>query len=149
MKTEKSPLRLTEGQRRSLCAGLQIIEEKLRILKLLAENGSYSGEMFRLQMDLDDQDLQQLARVRTNILGHIRVIKEELHLPSSNNRFSDSIRATEGYLWAMLRDEMSDKLKRYGKVDQNLSAVLDPEIRRIIEQLNRLSRMVSAPDKRD
>ena len=79
---------LTGAQRRTLSISLQLLEEGLFFIQLLASNGKYKGELFSLEVDLDKEQLRCLNEVIKKILSRIHYLKEKFNLNGRAKRLS-------------------------------------------------------------
>jgi hypothetical protein len=129
---------LNESQTRSLSVGLQLLEEELFIIQLLTGNGRHDGQLFSLDMDLTEDQQRALEKLTKNVLSHIHELRERFDLEAKTKKLSNRIMGTGSYLWAVLCDQKSDKLSRYGVVSRELSGMLDPALDQILEALQKI-----------
>jgi hypothetical protein len=140
---QKQEYRLTETQKKSLSIALKMLEERLFLFRLLLNNDSYSGVMYRLKVDFSNAQKEQLNAHFDRILKGIEHLKSKFNLSVIQETLNEQILSTTTYLWTVLEDEKSRKLKRYGKVNTRLSKELDPLLQQLIDDLNALNRSVN------
>ncbi len=138
---------MSAAQRKSLSIALKMIEERLFLFVLLSERGSYEGIMYRFKTDLSDQEKRAFRSIVERILRQIETLKTRFGLQAVGENLSDQILASATYLWTVLEDEKSKKLKRYGTVHSGLKQELDPALQGIIDDLNELAGLIADAKK--
>ncbi len=134
---------LNAAQRKSLSIALKMIEERLFLFRLLWEQGTYSGILFRFQVDVSPQQRRAFDAISRRILKHLSDLKQRFGLSEVSEKLSDQIMSSSTYLWTVLEDEKAAKLKRYGSVDEALKRNLDPALQCIIDDLNELTGLIT------
>lgn len=139
---KKTSSTLNEAQKRSLSVSLQLLEEELFTIQLLAANGRYIGQLFSLDVDLNGDRRQNLQKMINRVLSHIHDLKERLDLEVKTKKLSRRLMGTGSYFWSVLCDQKSDKLRRYGAVSKGLSGMLDPALDQILEALQKMVEVI-------
>ena len=140
-KTEKHLL--NEAQRKSLSIALKMIEERLFVFRMLMEQDGYLGTMYRFRVNLAPEEKKAITQLFDRTLKNIAALKSKFGLKAVTEELTDQIMGTVTYLWTVLEDEKSRKLKRYGSVHPELKKALDPALQKIIDDLNEISRRLS------
>jgi hypothetical protein len=135
---DKKPPPLNESQKRSLSVSLQLLEEELFIIQLLAGNERHDGQLFSPDVDLNEIQQRALEKLIRNVLSYIHDLRQQFDLEVKTKRLSSRVMSTSGYFWAVLCDQKSNKLTRYGAVFQGLSDMLDPVLDQILEALRKM-----------
>lgn len=121
---------LTEAQRRSLAAGLRIIETEIAwIEKLLG--WTYRGVAVWFVDDLSDPVRQRLQSGIDEARGLIRGLHENLGCPAEEMAKSRWIGGRLTTLWVVAEECQSRYLRGYGEVGADVPAVIDPLARRL------------------
>lgn len=134
---------LNDAQRKSLSIALKMIEERLFAFRMLIEQNGYQGTMYRFRVNLDSEEKAALNRLFERTLKNIAHLKSRFHLHPVSEELNDHILGTVTYLWTVLEDEKSRKLKRYGSIHPGLKKALDPALQKIIDDLNEISRLLN------
>ncbi len=140
---KKPEYALTDAQKKSLGIALKMLEERLFMFRLLLKEDAYSGVMYHLKIDFSREQKKQLNAHFDRILKGIEHLKSKFNLSPVNETLNDQILSSTTYLWTVLEDEKSRKLKRYGRVDAQLAKELDPLLHELIDDLNALTRSVN------
>lgn len=139
--TKRSSL-LNEAQERSLLVALQLLEEELFMIQLLTDYGKYEGKLYTLQIDMDGKQCQALKQQIKIILSQIQELQKRFGLKVRTKKLSRRLESTESYFWSILRDQKSQKLKRYGAISNELTDILDPALDMIIEGLQKMAAVI-------
>ncbi len=140
-KLSENKTMLNAAQKRSLTIALRLIEERLFDLQLTLKHRSYQGILFRLEIDLSEEQISLISDNIENIFRIIRRLKKDFHLQAEKKMFSSSILGTSSYFWTILEDEKAKKLVRYGSVHPQLSERLDPSLETLTSALYELARL--------
>ncbi len=141
IKTEKHLL--NEAQRKSLSIALKMIEERLFVFRMLMVQDGYQGTMYRFRVNFTPEEKEAITQLFDRTLKNIAALKSKFGLKAVTEELTDQIMGTVTYLWTVLEDEKSRKLKRYGSVHPELKKALDPALQKIIDDLNEISRRLS------
>jgi hypothetical protein len=63
----------------------------------------------------------------------VAAVVQEFELQPQDEEIGGRMRAEMAVAWSDLHEVLSKKLRRYGKVDPELSETLDPHVRRLIQ----------------
>lgn len=119
---------LNFAQRNSLTLGLRAFEGHLRQADAWLEGEEEHGILYRRSLDLTPER-RAAARARiAAALAQIAALAERFDLPVTEDNLEATITSQMSADWANLCDTRAAKLRRYGRVDPQLTACLDADM---------------------
>lgn len=129
---------INDAQRRSLSVSLQLLEEELFFIQLLADHGTHHGHLLSMEIDVNAEQRRRLHQEIKKVLLHIQHLKEAFELETKSEKLSKRVMSVESYYWSVLCDQKSGKLKRYGDISEGLPGILDPTLDQIMGVLRKM-----------
>ncbi len=136
---------LNDNQLRSLQIALRVFEERLRQADAILQDVPADGILYHSVMPLTPERRAEAGRLIHAALVEVTALAETLSLESEAEDVSATIRAMMDESWADLLDARAAALRRYGAVDPDLAAALDPPV----EHLATIALALSALMKTD
>jgi len=133
---------LTEAQRRALSVTLRLVEERLRELGALAEEGSAHGVLYTVIDDLTTDLRKQLGSFIQEGIQTIETLKRELKLDVDVMYKSRTIAGSLAWLWEIVLSLTAKRLRGSGEVDPALAEFLDPQLKTLAQRLVEMERCV-------
>ncbi len=124
---------LNEAQRNSLANVLRTFEESLHQAEAWLDGAEEGQILYHRKLYLGEEKRQEARQKIAQALAEISAVAENFELKARQENASSLVYSQMSHLRADLMDSTSDKLRRFGKVDPRLSAVLDPAIERLFE----------------
>ncbi len=134
---------LSQTQKNSLAAILQLIEKNLYNVRLQLKAGEYNGVVYSVKIEISPCQLDKICNKIKQIEDEILFLKERYDLPVKERTLSKQLMSLSSYFWSVLIDKKTEKLKRYGAVPDQLKTELDPHIDSLISLVNGLSEIVT------
>ena len=128
--------KLNDPQRRSLQNILMSMEqlvERSRELRARAGHGDEDGVLIKRQARLDDKRQGELKQLEEATLAQLKVMRDEFDLQRTVEDLRHKLHVEFSVLWDDLADERSASMTRYGTVDPDAAATLDPAVERLAE----------------
>jgi len=139
--------RLNRDQKRQVSTTMVLVDESLALCKRLLRQGSKQGLLYTLQDDLSPSQkaclwshLQKMHDVLSQLDGEWRLT----HRVSSLTR---EIAGELSYLWIIIEECASHRLRGYGPVDGSLKAELDPRLLQLIESIRAIEHIMGRPEQ--
>jgi hypothetical protein len=127
---------LNEPQRRSLQISLRAVErliDQCRQMRAVATRGDEAGVLLLRHAALSEAELAELQRLEEAAMKQLRLLRDAFALEPETEDLRRHLQSAFSILWADLKDERPEKLVRYGALDPNASAVLEPAIQKLVE----------------
>jgi hypothetical protein len=128
---------LNPNQKRALRVTLEVVEDELRYLTELSHNHE-EGLFSYLMDDLAENEKHLLDEKIESLNGHLGYLKGLFGLGQKELVLRWIVKATAAYLSIQLEEVMSDQLKGYGEVAEELEQTLDPilnQMRSILREM--------------
>ncbi len=126
---KKEELHLEEAHKRGLTSALLYIEELLSEIESALHNKK--GVFFESINNLNSSQNEKIKYKKKEMLQEIEKIKETLQLEKKEIISSHTISSRCVAIWETLCDMESQKLKRYGTLQKEISDYLDPIIKNL------------------
>jgi len=131
---------LNGSQKFSVFVTLRALEERLHQADAWLRGEEEHGRLYHRTLTLSPEQRQQARQRIDEALRVIDDLASRLNLEATYDDAGGHIRAGLSESWANLCDIRSQKLRRYGKVQPALSAVLDEPV----EQLAQLALAIAS-----
>ncbi|MCX7670855.1 MAG: hypothetical protein N2439_12375 [Anaerolineae bacterium] len=125
---------LNPAQRNSLAIGLRAFEIHLRQIAAWLADGEEAGILYRRRLNLPAERRAALREQIALALAQIAALAERFGLTPAEESLESNMAALMSVDWANLCDLRSDKLRRYGEVDDRLADLLDADIAALAER---------------
>lgn len=132
----------TEAQRRALSVALRLVEERLRELEELTEEGSVQGALYTVIDDLTTDVREELYSFIQEGVRAIEMWKRELKLDGDVRYKSRTIAGSLAWLWEVILSVTAERLQGSGEVDPALAEFLDPQLKTLAKRLVDMERRV-------
>ncbi|HXH14110.1 MAG TPA: hypothetical protein VNP04_30640 [Alphaproteobacteria bacterium] len=137
--------RLNKNQQRQVSTTMVLVDESLALCKRLLRQGPEQGLLYTIQDDLSPSQkarlLSHLQEMR-DVLSHLDGQLQLTHKVSSLTR---EIAGELAYLWTIIEECASHRLRGYGPVDESLKAELDPRLVQLITSIRAMEHIVGRP----
>ena len=133
---------LNPYQKQSLTITLQMFEENLRRIQDVLQGNLPDGILYRYKLDCTHAKKAALEHLVQNGLELVAELAQRFELNPSEVDPLRSLNGTMSVSWANLIDTRSDKLARFGEVDDRLSGQLDPDVHRLASLALQIARML-------
>jgi hypothetical protein len=137
--------RLNKDQKRQVSVTMVLVDEALALCKRLLRQGAEQGLLYTIQ-----DDLSPLQKVR--LLSHIQEMRDvlsqldgQLQLTHKISSLTREISGELSYLWTIIEECASHRLRGYGPVDDSLKAELDPRLVQLITSIRAMEHIVGHP----
>jgi hypothetical protein len=128
---------LSGPQRRSISATLKMIEKSLNELgDLTGLQRSYYTTHFN--DPLNDLESQRVNNLISDIRGKINMMLEKYKLDKDEISMDQVLNSKKAYLWTILEDSTSKRMKGYGDFPESVKERYDEEIQEIMELVSKL-----------
>ncbi len=136
---------MKEAHRRSIRAGLKVVEERLgEVEEILL--GSNAGVTKGLAQDLSPRDAEAVLERTARLKGEVESLFRELGLERDEVSTRREVRGILVLLWEILEDMRPRKLGRYGKLAEEEAAHLGPYVERMLEEVEALLGLLEGGD---
>jgi hypothetical protein len=122
---------LNRAQQTSVEITLRMFEETLQQTLDWLGGEEVQGILFTKKFDLAPNRQELLRELIAEALAHIEQLKQDLDLKSQPVDLAQTLRGQLVVGWESLEDAKAARLRRYGDVDNRLSAVLDARLDRL------------------
>jgi len=119
---------LNPYQKNSLEVSLRSFEQNLLLIQGWIDEKDRSGILSSRKNSLTQEQRQEIHQKVVAALAEIAYLKAELGLAAETENVTDSIRGLMSLDWEGLLNSQSSKLKRFGKVNPEVPAIVDPPI---------------------
>ena len=133
---------LNPSQKRFLRATLGVIEDELRRLKGLLQEDQGERLFSHVRDDLTRGEKQLIHEKIDRLVDHLIDLKNSFNLDRSEFVLRLIVRAASAYLSIQLEGAMSDRLKGYGEISEDLKDALDPKLNEMISILHQVESVV-------
>jgi len=140
--TEKRAVEINKYQHRGLSVGMGLLDEALCEITQWAEGREFHSLVYREINDLDSDERSRILSLIAEIREVVSNLRDALQLTPHVIDARLRIQSHCSILWEQMCELESRHLRRYGEVSPGMADCLDPQIQRIIEHVNRLSRVV-------
>lgn len=138
---EKKEL-LPPNHRRSISTMSQIVEQEVNtIIDLLRRNRMDDVSVSVSERYNDEQRRRMLEKI-TALKKYNEEFFKEFNLQQMSFAESQLVRSKAVYLWTVLMDSKSRKLRGYGKLSSQLASALDEHIERMLLLLDEFSKNI-------
>lgn len=132
------------GQKRTIETTLSMLDETLCGYEEWAKGREIHSVLYHEQNTLSSCQRNVLSS-ETEVIKEILVeLRNTLNLEGQTRIAVKAIRAHCSVLWMNLTELRADNLRRYGKLSPGLSEYLDPQIARLIIQVNKIRLILDA-----
>jgi hypothetical protein len=122
---------LNEAQERSIHIVMRLIEEKMKSVERLLEQGDQQGVTFQVTQDLTPDMVRTLHATVPEVYALLKEICERFSLAAEIKPVSREVLKGLPELWVMLEESDSRNLGRYGDVDPRVGPLLDPAVQKL------------------
>ena len=139
---KRSAVSLNENHRRGLGATLAFLDETLCRIEEWADGREVASVLY---VEKNTLSPSQRAAVRGEIERARRILlelKDDLELPPREQEADREIRARCSVLWKDVIELQSRYMRRYGAMDREAAAYLDPRVKALADVLQQISRAV-------
>jgi hypothetical protein len=132
------PTELPPDHHRSISTTAQIVEKVLNEMEdLLRHANSHNVSAVITDTFSDEQRSQMLAQIHAIRKANQALFHEFNLKPTVQSEFQ-ILQAQKAYLWTVLRDSKSKKLRGFGKLTPEIASVLDTHIDALLSLLDEL-----------
>lgn len=132
------PTELPPDHRRSISTTAHIVEKVLNEMEeLLRRTNSNSVSTVITDTFSEEQRTQMLAQINAIRNANQALFREFNLKPTVQSEFQ-ILQAQKAYLWTVLRDSKSKKLRGFGKLSPEVASVLDTHIDALLELLDKI-----------
>lgn len=135
------PIELPPDHRRSISTTAQIVEKTLNEMEELLCSEKDNIALVVSQNYTDEEKAELLLNI-----AELRKCNQELfrefNLKQTKQSESQILRAQIAYLWTILMDSKSKKLRGYGELPSSIAMNLDTRINKLLTVLNEISKKV-------
>jgi hypothetical protein len=139
---ESASTGLNEAQKRTVSVTMVLADQALALCERLLRQGGEKGLLYTIEDDLStvqkDKLLQRIQEMR-QILEQLDVSFQLTHHVST---LTQLIGGELTYLWTMLEECASHRLRGYGQVSESLKSSLDPLLVRLIARIRAMERIM-------
>jgi len=130
-------MKIPESYRNALSSQLAVIEELLNeIESVLKEEENFL--FLKIERKIKKEDRKKINERIKELKKIISVMKRKFNLKEDVLTDIAVISSRTSKIWEILCDMKTEKMKRYGKIPDGLSDVLDPLIDRMIKLTERI-----------
>lgn len=128
---------LNEDQRRVLSSRLGRLERQLYDMELLLAGEPPRGAMFEVTNDFTPEETAGFLALLGNAREHIETLRDRFDLSIQREDVRRHLAGYFSIIWTILEDSHAAKLKGKGEVTPELEYLLDPEMDKLIEIVDR------------
>jgi hypothetical protein len=119
---------LNDSQRVSLRIAFRLIDERMREIEAILERPEEVGVMYEVRDDLSPAMRERLPEKISAVRAILKNLRDRLALSAEITTARREAFKGLPYLWEVLEESTSKRLRRYGAVDDRLARILDPQI---------------------
>jgi hypothetical protein len=131
---------LNDAQKRSLSTTLRVLEEMLNEAEWILTMGGYSRIMYEVTHDSAPSAKDKVLETMSHIKEKIKSLAEQFDLEHKVQQANRKVSANLLYCWEILEGAKTDRLRGYGKIEDGLKELLDPQLDSLIELIRELIR---------
>lgn len=133
---------LNKDQKRGITIALRIMEENIRYVEQVFNNGDYNGILYDTKCNMDEGVKREIFKRALLIKDRIKALSERFDLEKKLRDPAKEIFGKMSSCWCILEDAKARKLKRYGVVANELEDILDPHLNGIIDLIFDMERLL-------
>jgi len=133
---------LNEAQRRDLSVTLRIVEESLKDIEQISNNGNKIGILYEVRNNIPQAVKDEVLKKIILIKDEIKILAEKFDLEKEYKEASREAFGKLLHCWLILQEAKTNSLKRYGDVAPGLEDALDPHLNIIIDLIRELEHLL-------
>ena len=133
---------LNKNQKRGLTIALRIIEETIRYIEQVFNNGDYNGILYNVKCSMDEEVKGEISKRVLLVRNRIKALSKRFDLEKELRDPAKEIFGKMSSCWCILEDAKAKKLKRYGVIADGLEDVLDLHLNGIIDLILDMERLL-------
>jgi hypothetical protein len=138
---------LNDSQRTSLKIALRLVDEQMKKIEAVLENPREVGAIYEFHDDLSPAMRELIPGKVAAIRAILKDVKDRFTLSPEIIVASREAFKSLPYLWQVLQESTSARLRRYGEVDPRLGPALDPELKKLEKLLMEMESILFVPRK--
>jgi hypothetical protein len=140
---------LNDSQRTSLKIALRLVDEKMQKIETLLEKPRVIGVIYEVRDDLSPAVREQLPGKIAAVRAIIKDLQDRFSLSREIVMASREAFTGLPYLWEVLQESTSGRLRRYGEVDPRVGPALDPKLKKLESMLMEMEEILFVPQSRE
>ena len=133
----KEKISLSKNHKRIIGVTMKILEKDMDELMILL-NADQNEPSYEIIKDIPESELKEKMLVVKKVKLLIKEMYSRYSLGRETLRISRILEAKKSYLWTILCDSYSDKIKRYGDFNENDSKGYDKKIDELLNLINEI-----------
>lgn len=133
---------LDKNQKRGLTIALRAMEENIRYVEQVFNNGDYNGVLYDMKCNMEEGVKREIFKRVLLIKDRIKELSKRFDLEKEPRDQAKEIFGKLSSCWCILEDVKAGKLKRYGVIADELEDVLDPHLNGIIDLILDIERLL-------
>lgn len=139
--------RLNEDQKRQVSTTMVVVDASLALCERLLRQGGAQGLLYTIQDDLSPWQKAHLWSHLQEMHAVLSQLDEKWRLTHRVSSLTREIAGELFYLWTIIEECASHRLRGYGPVDGSLKAELDPRLVQLIESIQAMEHIMGRPEQ--
>jgi hypothetical protein len=130
-------MELPANHLRSISVSMQLIEKSVDELKRLFTYNS-NGHSYSIVNDLEEEKINYILEITGQIKNKVKEFDEKYHFNKEVLYLSRTFNAIRAKLWEIICDTNSNRMKGYGKLEEETAMELDADTSQLLLMIERL-----------